>query len=139
MSIPKLPNKDRLGIGSPEGIVAIGLYGRPKPMATPETTNSATSVLGTFVVIFLNPKIIKIVANARINSKYFMSETIFGKVFNVPITPEAFFPARVLASTMMSSSVIFSALSMVVLKSSKTKIPSFISSLRIFSKIISSA
>jgi hypothetical protein len=73
VSIPKLPNRDRLGIGSPEGIVAIGLYSRPKPMATPETTNSATSVLGTFVVIFLNPKIIKIVANARINSKYFMS------------------------------------------------------------------
>ena len=79
------------------------------------------------------------VPKANINSKKLIFFKALGSTLKVPKTPEASLPAKVLLSFNISACVIFSALLIVSLKSSRTKIPSPASSFKILSKITSSA
>ncbi len=81
----------------------------------------------------------KIVPNANSNSNQLMFCKVLGNAFTAPKAPEVSFAAKFWDSFKISASVMFPALFMVSLKSSKTKIPSSASSFKIFSKITSSA
>ncbi|CAI8236884.1 MAG: Uncharacterised protein [Flavobacteriaceae bacterium] len=63
-----------------------------------DITRSATKVLGMAVVIFLKPKMITMVPNAKSNSIQLIPAKAKGRAFIDPITPEAYFEAKTWAS-----------------------------------------
>jgi hypothetical protein len=102
-----------------------------------DITTKATRELGTLVVIFLNPKTIKMVPKASPNSNQLIFLIALGIANKAPKAPEVSLAAKVSDSCKISAAEILSALSIVTLKSSNTRIPSPASSFKIFSRITS--